>query len=173
MSEVKVRQVPIHCQEILDIGDFNMDCRVQGFCESTMTLLFKSHPLFNASLLPPGVHPESASTNMALTHSLAFKSHSPFVTYVTSETLSKLYHVIDNPVVEYDDVTQTYYESRMYYIDRETMTGIVIGSTRSTNYHPVYGIFAPRGYSKIDCYNEFSQRYLISAKDIEEDTSDE
>lgn len=166
MCEITVHKFTNHSPEVIDIEDFNIDCRVKGFCEPTMTLLFKSHPLFNPTLLPPGEHPESASTEMALTYSLAFKRHVPPVSYVTSEMLSRLYHVVDNPTVEYNELTKQYYEAQMYYIDRETMTGIIVGNVNDTSdRHPVHGIFAPRGYEKIECYNQFHQMYLVDSSE--------
>lgn len=170
MSEVIVRQYPsTHC-ELIDMVDLDIDCREEGFCDKTMTLLFKSHPLFNPDLLPEGVLPINASTDVIITHSLAFTKHSPAVSYIKTNTLSKLYHVIDNPVVTYNHITKSYQEAYMYYIDKETMTGVVVSNTVSnTGYHTVYGIFAPRGYDKIKCYNDFNEMYLTDRAEVEEE----
>lgn len=168
MNEVNVRNYPIPSVEVLDVEELGIDCRVEGFCDETMTLLFKYHPLFNPDLLPEGVLPINATTDVIITHSLAFTKHSPAVSYIKTDALSKLYHVIDNPVVTYNLITKSYQEAYMYYVDKETMTGVVVSNTvNNTGYHMVYGIFAPRGYDKIKSYNDFNEMYLTDRTEVE------
>lgn len=170
MSEVTVRNYPIPSIEMLEACDLNLDCRVEGFCDETMTLLFKENPYFNPDLLPTNTTAENATTETAVCSSLACKMHDNPVSYITSETLSKLYHIIDNPAVNYDPITKVYDEPRMFYIDKETMTGVIVGHViANSQYHSVYGIYAPRGYSKIECYNAFNDLYLCDKSDAEID----
>lgn len=170
MSEVTVRNYPISSTEILEACDLNIDCRVKGFCDKTMTLLFKENPCFNPDLLPTNTIAENATTETAVCSSLACKMHDNPVSYITTESLSKLYHIIDNPTVSYDPITKVYDEPRMFYIDRETMTGVIVGhAVANSHYHPVHGIFAPRGYGKIECYNTFNNLYLCDKADAEMD----
>lgn len=170
MSEVTVRNYPISSTEILEACDLNIDCRVKGFCDKTMTLLFKENPCFNPELLPTNTIAENATTETAVCSSLACKMHDNPVSYITTESLHKLYHIIDNPTVSYDPITKVYDEPRMFYIDRETMTGIIVGHTvANSHYHPVHGIFAPRGYGKIECYNNFNELYLTERLVVEQE----
>lgn len=168
MSEVTVRNYPTSSIEILEACDLNLDFRVKGFCDQTMTLLFKENPYFNPNLLPTNTTAENATTETAVCSSLACKMHDNPVSCITTGSLYKLYHIIDNPTVSYDPITKVYDESRMFYIDKETMTGVVVSNTISdTGYHMVYGIFAPSGYDKIKCYNDFNEMYLTDRTEVE------
>ena len=188
MNEVNVRNYPISSVEVLDVEELGIDSRVEGFCDETMTLLFKDNPYFNPDLLPTNTIAENATTETAVCSSLACKMHGNTVSYITTESLcklyhiidnpavsyiktdalSKLYHVIDNPVVTYNLITKSYQEAYMYYVDKETMTGVVVSNTvNNTGYHMVYGIFAPRGYDKIKSYNDFNEMYLTDRTEVE------
>lgn len=173
MNEVTVHEYPITQSDVIELTDLDIDNRVKGFCDETMTLLFKCHPLFNPTLLPNGVLPINAGTDVILTSSLAFTDHPQVVSYIKVDVLSRLYHVIDNPVVSYDPITKSYQERYMYYIDKDSMTGVVIGNSKGvTGYHSVYGIFAPRGYDKIKCYNNFNELYLTERLVVEQELTE-
>lgn len=173
MNEVNVRNYPISSVEVLDVEELGIDSRVEGFCDETMTLLFKDNPYFNPDLLPTNTIAENATTETAVCSSLACKMHGNPVSYITTESLCKLYHIIDNPAVSYDPITKVYGEPRMFYIDKETMTGVIIGhAVANSHHHPVHGIFAPRGYDKIKCYNNFNELYLTERSAVEQELTE-
>lgn len=156
---------PIKREELIADGialhDIGFITDVDGFCNDTMTLRFRDNKHYMPHMLPDDTTPDSATTHALLTSSLSFVNHEHTIFQISDESLSKLYHVIDNPSVIYDKSLGIYRALRHHYIDRETMTGIIITSTsKSDGYSKVAGIFAPRGYGKIEHYNQFTNKYL-------------
>ena len=70
--------------------------------------------------------------------------------------------------VEVLDVEELGIDSRVEGFCDETMTGVIIGhAVANSHHHPVHGIFAPRGYDKIKCYNNFNEMYLTDRTEVE------
>lgn len=157
--EKQTNTVRENCPNVLDPGFVIENCN-DGFCDKDMSLTFRDNRLYNSSLLPEDTSKESATTHAMITTSLSFTEHKEVVYHIKDEALAKLYHIVDNPEVVFDSISGQYVAARHHYIDRETMTGIVIHDKLEYGYYGVIGIFAPRGYSKIDSYNAFAQKYL-------------
>lgn len=150
------------------LPDFDIQQFEDGFCDKTMTLKFRVNKHYKPHMLPSNTTPDSATTHVMLSTSLAFVEHSHTMFYIKDEELANLYHVIDNPAVHYDMVLGEYRATQQHYIDRETMTGIIIRSaSKVENHFAVAGIFAPRGYGKIELYNQFTNKYLTAAESVE------
>lgn len=150
------------------LPDFDINHFEDGFCDKTMTLKFRENKHYKPHMLPVDTTPDSATTKAMLTTSLSFIEHQHTMFYIKDEELAKLYHVIDNPCVFFDTNVGEYRASQSHYVDRETMTGIIIRSASKTeNHFAVAGIFAPRGYGKIALYNQFTKKYLTEATLVE------
>lgn len=150
------------------LPDFDIEHFEDGFCDKTMTLKFRANKHYSPHMLPDDTTPDSATTKAMLTTSLSFIEHHYNMFYIKDDELAKLHHVIDNPCVFFDTMSGEYRASQSYYIDRETMTGIVIRSaSKRADYTAVAGIFAPRGYGKIVLYNQFTKKYLTEAAIVE------
>ena len=150
------------------LPDFDIEHFEDGFCDKTMSLKFRANKHYKPHMLPADTTPDSATTHAMLSTSLSFVEHGHTMFYIKDEELAKLYHVIDNPAVFYDTTVGEYRASQMHYVDRETMTGIIIRSTsKIDNHSAVAGIFAPRGYGKIELYNQFTNKYLTAAIAVE------
>ena len=151
------------CPNVID-PDFVIENCNDGFCDRDMTLTFGNNKLYNSTLLPDDTTKESATTQAMLTTSLSFTEHKEVVYCISKSNINKLYHVVDNPEVMFDNKTKQYIATRHHYIDRASMTGIVIdGELENDNYN-VVGIFSPRGYGKINAYNSFAKEYLTLMK---------
>lgn len=150
------------------LPDIDIDNFEDGFCDKTMTLKFRVNRHYKPHALSDNSTPDTASAKAMITTSLSYLTHHYTMFYIKDEALKKLYHVIDDPCVFFDITTNQYRPAQSYYIDRDTMTGIAIGSAAKRGNHiAVIGIFAPHGYSKIALYNQFTKKYLIGADAVE------